>query len=95
MTVGLLVLKIHLPAAQSLKDKRQAIQGFQRRLRHRLNLSSAEVGHQELWQRADLAFVSVASHRDAVQGIFDAVLGEAEKSLPGEILDADREFFES
>jgi len=94
MTVGLLVLELHLPAAGSLKDKRSVVSGFLRRLRHRLNVSAAEVGHQELWQRASLAFVSVASHRDAVQGIFDAVVGEAERSVPGEILSAEREFFD-
>ena len=75
MNVGLLTLEIYLPVSGSLKDKRRVLQSLQRRLRNQFNLAIAEVGQQELWQRATLAVVS-----------------EAERSIPGEVLGADREF---
>ena len=60
MTVGLLTLELYLPLSQSLKDKRMVL----RRLKDRvgaMNVSVAEVAHQDLWQRAGLGIVTVAS----------------------------------
>ena len=60
MTVALLSLELFLPMSQSLKDKRIVL----RRLKDRLgaiNVAVAEVAHQDLWQRAGLGVVTVAS----------------------------------
>ena len=56
MVVALLSIECHLPAARSLKDKRMVLQSVKGRLRS-LNVSVAEVEHQDLWQRARLAVV--------------------------------------
>ena len=59
MTVGLLTLELYLPLSQSLKDKRMVL----RRVKDRvgaMNVSVAEVAHQDLWQRAGLGVVTVA-----------------------------------
>jgi uncharacterized protein YlxP (DUF503 family) len=92
MHIGLLILEIHLPASSSLKDKRQALQSLQRRLRNRFNLSIAEVDHQELWQRATLAVVSVSGRREILDRLFDKIVSETERTVPGEVIRADREF---
>ena len=93
MTVGLLTLELFLPASVSLKDKRKVLSSLQSRLRNRHNLAIAEVGHQELWQRASLAVVSVGVARDPIERRFDDVVSEAERSVPGQVLSAEREFF--
>ena len=93
MTVGLLSVELFLPASGSLKDKRKVLSSFQARLRNRHNLAVAEVGNQELWQRASLAVVTVNAHRDPIERMFDDVLAEAERSVPGQVLSAEREFF--
>jgi hypothetical protein len=93
MTVGLLTLELFLPASVSLKDKRKVLSSLQARLRGRHNLAIAEVGNQDLWQRASLAVVSVGAHRDPIERMFDDVLAEAERTVPGQVLSADREFF--
>ena len=54
-----LTLELHFPGARSLKDKRQALRSLETRLRNRFNVAVAEVEHQDLWQRARLAVVSV------------------------------------
>jgi len=59
MVIGLLTLELHFPGARSLKDKRQALRSLETRLRSRLNVAVAEVQHQDLWQRASLAIVSI------------------------------------
>jgi uncharacterized protein len=91
MNVGLLTLELHLPASVSLKDKRKVLQSLQNRLRSRFNVAVAEVGHQELWQRASVAVVSVAAHRQLLDQLFDSVVSDAEKIVPGDILSAERE----
>ena len=58
---------LHLEGCQSLKDKRSILQSLKAELRRRLNLSVAEVEHQDLWQRAGLACAAVGSERRVVE----------------------------
>lgn len=53
---------LQLEGCQSLKDKRSVLQSLKAGLK-KLNLAVAEVDHQELWQRAGLAAVTVGSDR--------------------------------
>lgn len=79
MVIGLLTLELHFPAARSLKDKRQALRSLEARVRNRYNVALAEVEHQDLWQRAQLAVVSVNTDRAHLESTLDAVAGEAER----------------
>jgi uncharacterized protein len=60
---------LHLEGCHSLKDKRSILQSLKADLRRRLNLSVAEVEHQDLWQRAGLACAAVGSDRNVVEEI--------------------------
>jgi len=82
MTVALLSIELYLPMSQSLKDKRMVV----RRLKDRigaLNVAIAEVAHQELWQRAGLAVVTVASSDDMAEQTMQSVVQEIERLEPG------------
>ena len=82
MTVGLLSIECYLPLSQSLKDKRMVI----RRLKDRLgamNVAIAEVAHQDLWQRAGLGIVTVATSDQGVEKTLQAALAEIERLEPG------------
>ena len=85
MVIGCLQLEIHLPAASSLKDKRQVVSSLRDRLRRR-NISFAEVAHQELWQRAGLAVVAVAAQKSQLDSLFEAVQDEVARLVPGEVI---------
>lgn len=61
--------ELHLEGCQSLKDKRSILQSLKAELRRRLNVSVAEVAHQDLWQRAGLACAAVGSDRRVVEEI--------------------------
>jgi uncharacterized protein len=63
--VGVLRLVLHLPGAQSLKDKRQVVRSFKDKVRARLHLSVAEVGNADRLQVATLG-VSVISADSSV-----------------------------
>ena len=67
MIVGVQVWELHLPGCHSLKEKRGTLKPLSAALRHRLNVSVAETGHQDLWQSAELACAAVGSARPVVE----------------------------
>ena len=91
MIVALLSLELYLPMSQSLKDKRMVL----RRLKDRLgafNVAVAEVAHQDLWQRAGLGIVTVASSDDMVEKTMTAVMDEIERLEPGLVTQKQMEY---
>lgn len=95
MTVGIYTLEIHLPAARSLKDKRQVLRRLKDRLRSRFNVSVAELDeHADLWQRAGLMVAAVASERNALERLFESVRRETESHVPGHVSDAGIEYLD-
>ena len=91
MVIGLLTLDLHFPGARSLKDKRQALRSLETRVRNRFNVSLAEVEHQDLWQRARLAVVSVNTDHAHLESTLSSVTGEAERAHEIQVLDAHTE----
>jgi len=59
--------ELHLPGCHSLKEKRGTLKPLTVTLRQKLNLSVAETGHQDLWQRAEIACAAVGSARPVVE----------------------------
>lgn len=53
--VALLLVHLHFPDAGSLKAKRKDLASVKAQLQGRMGVAVAEVGHQDLWQRATLA----------------------------------------
>ena len=82
MTIALLSIECYLPMSQSLKDKRMVL----RRIKDRLgaqNVAIAEVAHQDLWQRAGLGIVTVATNDDGAQKVLSSALDEIDRLEPG------------
>ena len=82
IVIALLTLDIHIPHAESLKDKRMAIRRVKDRLRSKFNVSVSEVDHQELWQRSQIAVGTVGSDDEYVKQTLTLALEEAERSVP-------------
>ena len=82
VTIALLTLDIHIPHAQSLKDKRMVIRSLKDRLRSKFNVSVAETDHQDLWQRAMLSVATVGSDEAYARQTLQLSLEEAERSAP-------------
>ena len=77
MIVAITTWDLHLPACQSLKEKRGVLKPLTAGLRRTLNVSVAETGHQDLWQRAEIACAAVGSAR----AIVDETLRAADKLI--------------
>jgi uncharacterized protein YlxP (DUF503 family) len=54
MIVGASVVELHIEGCHSLKAKRGVVRSIAQRVRNHFNLSVAEVGGQDTWQRAVL-----------------------------------------
>lgn len=66
-------VELRVPGSRSLKEKRRALRPIVDRLRHRLRVSVAEVGHQDLHQRAALGVALVADSSSRLDEMVDTV----------------------
>lgn len=71
MIVGLCTVELYIPDGHSLKAKRQVILSLKDRLRDKFNVSVAEVGDQDLWQKAVLGMACVANEGAFVNQVLD------------------------
>ncbi len=86
--VGVLTLELRLENAHSLKEKRHVLESLKTRLRNKFNVSVAEIDYQDLWQRAAVAAVTVASARVHAEKVLRSVEDEAAALLGPELADA-------
>jgi uncharacterized protein YlxP (DUF503 family) len=63
MIIGVAACECMIYDAHSLKEKRAVLQRILTRLKQKFNVSVAEVGFQDMWQRTKLAIVVVTSTR--------------------------------
>jgi uncharacterized protein YlxP (DUF503 family) len=82
MVVGLLTIELHLPGSQSLKDKRMVLRSVKDRLK-KFNVAVAEIEHHDLWQRAALGIVTIATTQAHADRELAAVADEIERVEPG------------
>jgi uncharacterized protein len=63
MIIGSAICECIIYDAHSLKEKRAVLQRILTRLKQKFNVSVAEVGFQDMWQRTKIAIVVVTSTR--------------------------------
>jgi uncharacterized protein len=91
MIVALLTVELHIPAAQSLKEKRMVLRRVKDRVK-KFNVAVAEVEHHDLWQRAALGIVTVATTQAHADRELAAVADEIDRVEPGLITRTEVEF---
>jgi uncharacterized protein len=94
MPIAYCVLDIYIPYAQSLKEKRMVLRKVQDRLRARTNFSIAEVDHQDLWQRAQLAAVTVSGDNATLERVTQQFVRDAEDILEDLLVDCQVSYIE-
>jgi uncharacterized protein YlxP (DUF503 family) len=86
-----LSVELQVPGARSLKDKRMVLRRVKDRLK-KFNVAVSEVEHQDLWQRAALAVVTVSTDRAHADRELTAAADEIERVEPGLITRTELEF---
>jgi uncharacterized protein YlxP (DUF503 family) len=71
--VALLLVHLHFPDAGSLKAKRKDLASVKAQLHGRMGVAVAEVGHQDLWQRATLAAALTSGSLRVLESATDRV----------------------
>lgn len=74
ISVGLLTVELALGEGESLKDKRHVVRHLLDRVRHKFNVSAAEVGYLDSHRRAELAFAMVSNDNSFTNTVLDKVL---------------------
>lgn len=84
MHIGVLKIEFHLPNSQSLKDKRKVTRSLMTKLRPKHNISMAEIGYQDKWQRCIIAVACVSNGSDLAHTQLSKVLRDFDRE--GEIV---------
>ena len=91
-TIGVLTLELRLENSHSLKEKRHVLQSLKDRLRGKFNVAVAEIDHQDLWQRAVVAVVTVSSDHVHAEKVLRGVEEESAAMLGKDLAEATLEW---
>jgi uncharacterized protein YlxP (DUF503 family) len=73
MHVASATIELHLPDVHSLKEKRATLRPIIEGARRRYLVAVAEVGFQDVWQRATVGVVTVSASASHARRVLDAV----------------------
>lgn len=91
MVVGVLTLELLLAGSDSLKDKRKVLKSLLERLKHRFNVSVAEVGRQDNRRYSTVGISAVSGDMAHMQSILDTVVRFVENHNGVEVISMERE----
>jgi uncharacterized protein YlxP (DUF503 family) len=91
MVIGICQLDLLLREIHSLKGKRRMVKQIIGRVRNTFNVSIAEVGDQDLWQRSRIGFCLVGNEKRFINSALDKIVDFIETLNSAEIINADIE----
>ncbi|UCD33343.1 MAG: DUF503 domain-containing protein [Desulfobacterales bacterium] len=91
MVTGLGVITFRLHDCRSLKGKRKIVKSIITQLRNNFNVSVAEVGSNDVYQRAVIGFALVGNNRMIINSKIDKIFNLADELGLAEIIDSDME----
>ena len=87
MVVGVLRLTLYLPENHSLKGKRGVLRKIKARVANEFNISVAECGEHDLWQKSVLGFAQVGNEAAYVEGTLRRLVRFVERMQVAELAD--------
>lgn len=91
MVVGMGVLTFRLHACRSLKTKRGVVKSMVHQMRNHFNATVAEVGANDIHQRAQIGFALVGSNHQVINAKIDKLLNFVEDLGLAEMIDHEME----
>jgi len=88
IVVGICVIELIIPENHSLKGKRHVVKKIIERTKNKFNLSIAEVGDQELWQRCKIGLCTVGNDKRIINSVLDKVIQHIDNMHLAEIIDS-------
>ena len=87
MLVGICTIDLHLPDNSSIKGKRKVVKSIVSRVKNKFNVSIAEIGDNDKWQRIKLGFAMVSNDKKHVESSLTSVVNFVENLCLAELLD--------
>ena len=91
MVVGLGIITFRLHDCRSLKGKRKIVKSIINQLRNTFNVSVAEVGSNDVYQRAVIGFALVGNDRMVINSKIDKIFNLTDELGLAEIIDNEME----
>jgi uncharacterized protein YlxP (DUF503 family) len=91
MVVGIGIITFRLHECRSLKGKRKIVKSIISRLRNNFNASVAEVGSNDIYQRAEIGFSLVGNNKGVINSKIDKIVNLADDLGLAEIIDTEME----
>jgi len=91
MVVGFGTIKFRLHDCRSLKSKRKVVKAIISQLRNTFNVSVAEVGSNDIHQRAEIGFALAGNNRQVINSKIDKIFNLVEALGLAEIVDSEME----
>ncbi|HYF95512.1 MAG TPA: DUF503 domain-containing protein [Symbiobacteriaceae bacterium] len=86
MFIAAIRLELSIPESGSLKSKRMVLRSLMDKVRSRFGAAVAEVGDQDLWQRAAVGIALVSGEESHVRDMAAKAIGFVESNWEGEVL---------
>ena len=91
MIIGTCMITLRIPWASSLKDKRMVVKSLTDKMKHKFNISVAEVEEQDNHRVAVIGFACVTNQNSHTDSIIENVISFVENNTEAEITDVFRE----
>ena len=89
--IATVTLKLHIPWAGSLKEKRMEVKSLMAKLRNKFNVSVAEVGEQDIHQIMVIAVAAIAADSAQSDSIIDHIVSFTESHTDAQLVSVERE----
>ena len=93
MVVGILKIALHLHDNRSLKGKRKIVKSIVDRIKYKFNVSVAEVGSNDKWQRIELGVSTIGNDRRHIDASLNNIHAFVDSLYLAEIVDSKIEIF--
>ena len=91
MVIGVVKLTLRIPGCRSLKEKRKVVKSMVGRIRNHFNVSAAEVGANDIHQRAEIGFALLGNSGRLVNAKVDKLINMAHDMALAEIISSEME----
>ena len=93
MVVGTLKIEFRLTDNRSLKGKRKIVKSMVDKVKSRFNVSIAEVGSNDKWQKIELGISTVGNDRRHIDSSLNHTLKFLDSLYLAQIVDTEMEIF--
>lgn len=93
MILRVITFKIHIPYAQSLKEKRGVVKSIIAKIQNKFKLSVAEIGFQDQWQIALIGVAIIANESKIIEKQITRVIEFLDNQTEFEVVEIKTDIF--